>query len=96
MKVVGLDSLPHNGIYRIATVALLAALLTGVGVWLKLGADAVTRTDVSAMIATESPYVEDRGVISALGVTVSELTKTVDELKVQVAELMVLMERRGR
>ncbi len=92
-----MDGLNGNGVYRIATVALLAALITGVGVWLKVGANTVTRTDVSAMIATESPYVEDRGVISALGVTVGDLTKTVDELKVQVAELMVLMkERRER
>ncbi len=80
-----------SGVYRLTTVALLAALITGVGAWLTTS-DTVTRNDVSAMITNESPYVEDRAVVSALGATVGKLTDAVNDLRVEMAELRAVME----
>ena len=88
-----------SGLWRVAAVALFSAVLTGAGAWLAVGSTAVDRSEVSQMIATESPYVADRALLVDTRGKVSAMVVQVGELQQQVAvldaKLTVLLERNG-
>lgn len=44
--------------------AMLGALLSGAGFWMSVGRFAVSRADVSEMIIMQSPYIEDRKLLT--------------------------------
>lgn len=52
-----------ESVWFTVSMMLCSALITGLAAWLGFAQGSVTRSEVSAMIATESPWIADRKMI---------------------------------
>jgi uncharacterized protein HemX len=97
------ESPAGNGIWKTAAVTLAGILVTGAGGWLMFAQEAVTRAEVTHMIARETPYLEDRKAIQEAlarnNEAISRISEEVEQLGVQQsrveAKLDALLSKRG-
>lgn len=68
-------------IWKYAAIALLSAFLTAAGHFAALGNNLTTRTEVSSMIAKESPYVPDRNLLHSIISRLDRIETKLDSLK---------------
>lgn len=95
---------------NIATTSI-GIIVTMIGFWVVIGKNMVTRSEVLAMIETQSPYVHDRQFImerlntnketqAAFSNALQRNTEVMNELKIQIAmlstTLQTLEHRTGR
>ena len=83
-----------NGWMPVVIAALLGMVVAGSGFWLALGRETVTRDEVVEIVRTQSPYLQDRGVLTRLESHVTALAINVNVLASQVAALQATIERR--
>lgn len=76
---------PGGILLPIVTTALVAALLSGTGVWVAWARSVPTKAEVQEMIRTQSPYVYEQQLIMH---QLAELKKDIEELKVLVLEYL--------
>lgn len=76
---------------RLLVSALLGCVVSGVGYWLVFGRETVTRREVSDMIRTQGPYVEDRAkvleILDRNNRAIEKQTTALDQLSGTVIEL---------
>ena len=100
-----------SGLWRVIAVALISVVVTGMVAWLGFAKDTPDRGEVATMIdrgscqepevrrivATSSPYVQDRAVIRKsiddLEATVDALDITVDGLRTEQTRLIERIDR---
>lgn len=80
-------------VWQTLTGILFSAILTGSGCWLLFGSDAVTRNEMTNYVQSQSPWVRERGEISA-GIksnqtSISKIETAVDRLITSQQELIV-------
>lgn len=83
--------------WKSIAVGALSCLTLMVGFWLVEAREYVSRTEVSEMIKTQSPYVADRQLILAsmdnLSRTLEENNKAINSLNVEIARLRAELDK---
>ena len=85
-----------NGWWKTTAITLAAAAATGLGAWLSFGRETVSRSEVSALIAKESPYLEDRKLllmcIEKNTAAIESLSEAIGAMRTEQAKLMTKLD----
>ena len=88
-----------TGIWKTLATTITTVVIAMAGFWLVEAREYPTRSEVSVMIARESPYVKDQGLIvkqlTDMERVNTEITKTLSLLRTEITELQVMIRARG-
>ena len=90
-------SLPDSDqLTKIILAALVGSIITGVGQWLLLGRNAVTRMEMEAYVSGQSPYAKDSKYIISRLDEIARGVGRLDDIERRLAKLEAQYEAQSR